>query len=230
MRLVKPWDAILDLVYPNLCVLCETETVPTHELLCAICESKISTTQLHRLPENECTRRVQSVIPYRAAAMYRFYPGGLVQQIIHNIKYRDRPQVAVRIGRKYAQVIQSEEWVQTIDVIIPVPLHVVRLRKRGYNQSERFACGIAEVLKLPTRSKQLYRTRPTDTQTSKGREERLDNMQGAFDLQRPELLRDKHILLVDDVLTTGATIEACLSVMSSIEGTKLSFLTMAIAE
>jgi len=221
---------ILDLLYPHLCIGCEVNCVPQKEIFCVTCQNKTSITTLHKYPVNECSRRIPSQPIYRAASMFRFFPGGVIQKIIHTIKYRNQPQIAHRIGRQYAKVIQGEEWCQSIDVIVPVPLHTKRLRRRGFNQSLFFARGLAEIFEKPVVKGKLVRKLSTRTQTAKSRYQRLQNMLDAFECVDPYAFKGKHILLVDDVLTTGATIEACLSTLQQCQNIKFSFLTIAIAE
>ena len=223
-------SGLWDLFYPNLCVGCHRESVATSELFCVACEHLTTITSLHQIAQNECLRRVPSVSVYRASAMYRFYPGGIIQKVIHEIKYARQPRIAYRMGQKYGDVLSAESWTQEIDVIIPVPLHRKRLRKRGFNQSQFFAEGLADRLKKQVRNDNLQRIKATKTQTRMGRFARLENMRHAFALADPVALTDQHILLVDDVLTTGATIEACLSKLSECAPSKLSFVTMAVAE
>ncbi len=230
-RLIKEhFDGLIDLFYPNLCVGCELESVSPHELFCISCEHKTSITNLHRLAQNECMRRVPSINLFRATSMYRFYPGGIIQTMIHQIKYANRPQVATRIGQKYGRMLVQEDWVHDVELIVPVPLHWKRLRRRGFNQSQRFAAGLAESLAVSISTDQLIRIKETSTQTQKGRYERLQNMMGAFQCVDVEHFTNKHVLLVDDVLTTGATLEACLTKISACSPAKLSFATIAIAE
>ena len=138
--------------------------------------------------------------------------------------------LAQRIGRQYANILKGEEWCQSVDFLVPVPLHVTRLHQRGFNQSLSFAMGLAGMLDKPIAKDKLIRKVATNTQTAKGRYERLQNMLNAFECVDTGDFHGKHILLVDDVLTTGATIEACLTALQNCEDVKLSFLTMAIAE
>ncbi len=221
---------ILDLFYPNLCIGCENVSVPTKELLCIHCEASIELTDLHQVEDNVCTRRIVGIPIHRAAAMFRFYPGGIVQKTIHRIKYEHQPNLAVRMGRRYGKILVQEGWISDLDILLPVPLHTRKMRQRGFNQSAAFARGLSESLGVPVSSQYLSRKTSTDTQTHKSRYERLHNMIDAFECHHPSSLCGKHVAVIDDVITTGATMEACLSTIQSIPDIKLSYLTMAVAD
>lgn len=149
---------------------------------------------------------------------------------MHQLKYNNRPEAGFRMGQLYAQALKnSEEWNKP-DLIIPVPLHPAKLRKRQYNQSECIANGIATVLLIPVISNNLVRTENTETQTKKNRFARYENLAGVFVCRDPDVFTDKHILIVDDVITTGATLEACSIVLQEFGDVKISIAAIAFAE
>ncbi|MDZ4707240.1 MAG: ComF family protein [Saprospiraceae bacterium] len=150
----------------------------------------------------------------------------MLQQVIHKLKYQDRPDIGLHIGRKAGHQIKAH-W-KLPDCIIPVPLHPKKLWKRGYNQAERLAIGISEIIEVPVYARGLIKSVATSSQTSLHRQERITNVEGSF-LQNPSYdLRGKHILLVDDVLTTGATLEACTQVILRNSGSRVSLCTLAM--
>lgn len=149
---------------------------------------------------------------------------------MHQLKYNKKPEVGIRMGELYAwQLMRSKSWMNA-DLIMPIPLHPVRLKKRGYNQSEQISKGLASVLKIPVNTHSLVRRENTESQTKKSRFARYENLKDAFIINNASELLKKHILLVDDVMTTGATMEACSIELLKIEGIKISICTLAYAE
>lgn len=223
-------EDILQLFYPNLCIACQRENVPTTELFCIHCEVELPPSDMYLHKENQSTDRLSGSVPfYTGASMFRFYPHGRIQKIIHSVKYEDRTDIAERLGLRFGRMLKKAPHFSDLDVIIPVPLHTAKQRKRGYNQSEHFAIGIRESLGIPVNIKSLVRCKATSTQTQKTREERILNMENAFRMKRP--LKNKNILIVDDVITTGSTIEACAStVLMAMPEASISFATMALAQ
>jgi ComF family protein len=150
--------------------------------------------------------------------------------MMHQFKYRNMPLIGNKLGNLAgAQLIQSE-WQGKIDMIIPVPLHPQKLRARGYNQSAQFAHGLADQLKIPVEEDNLIRVKYTDTQTKKSRFSRYENMKEVFTISHPERFEGKHVLLVDDIITTGSTLEACGIELLKIKGVTLSVAAIAYAE
>lgn len=180
-----------------------------------------------KFSENEFSSKFTGrVLVQQGAALYRFVPGGMLQQVVHKLKYQDRPDIGVHFGRMAGLQIKAN-W-KPPDCIIPVPLHPNKLWKRGYNQAERLASGISEVLGVPVYAKGLIKSTATPSQTSLHRLERVSNVGGSF-IQNPSYdLRGKHVLLVDDVLTTGATLEACAEVVLKNTGSLVSMCTLAM--
>ncbi|MBN1463907.1 MAG: ComF family protein [Paludibacteraceae bacterium] len=223
-------DDVIHLLFPNNCLVCGENLIRGEELICFSCLHKIPKTNNHLITETETDKRFWGKVRIeKAVAFYTFQKGSSIQKLLHELKYRGRKDVGQMLGKKIAIELQQHATYNTIDVIIPVPLHKKRLKKRGYNQSECFANGLSEVLNKPVDNTSLFRAIENPTQTKKGVYERFENTQGIFELANPNAIKDKHILLVDDVMTTGSTLEACAQVLLKAEGTKVSILTIAVA-
>ena len=221
----------LHLLYPMLCAACQKEALDANELFCIHCEHQLAQTTFHQIEENECTDRLEGRFPFQTAcAMFRFHPRGLVQSMIHKIKYQQQPEIAFRLGRRYGKILATSPHYKETDLIIPVPLHKKKKRKRGFNQSTYFAKGLATSMAARIDDTSLRRVKNTDTQTKKSKLERLENLDGAFVVQNPNRIKRKNLLLVDDVLTTGATLEFCSLELLKHHPSSLCIATIALAE
>jgi ComF family protein len=159
-----------------------------------------------------------------------FSKGGKVQNLMHRFKYRNMPGIGNKLGSIAGRQLTAGQLPEPIDVIVPVPLHPKKLRQRGYNQSARFAQGLSDQLGIPVDTDSLVRIKHTDTQTKRSRFSRYENMREVFSVIDPEKFKGRHVLLVDDIITTGATLEACGIELLKIEGVKLSLAAIAYAE
>ena len=222
------FNDFLSLLFPNLCCGCGTSLHIGEAQLCTSCLYQLPYTDHHLHQENKVARQFWGRIPCHAAmAMLFFRKGGNVQQIIHHLKYGNQPELGVKLGQLLGERLLLSPYYQDIDLLIPVPLHKKRERQRGYNQSASIAEGIAQVLQLPVSNTNLLRKTSTDSQTRKGRSLRFENMSKAFEVSNAAVLKGKHILLVDDVLTTGATLEACGLELLKCGVYRVSFATLA---
>jgi ComF family protein len=161
--------------------------------------------------------------------MFHFVKGGKTQHLLHQLKYQGKQQVGVLLGEWYGRELKKSPWFQSVEAIVPVPLHPRKERQRGFNQSDTFARGLARTMGVPWYKNGLRRKAYTETQTQKGRMERFGNVEAVFEVGEPINLKDKHILLVDDVITTGATLEACTHTLLQLPGVKVSLAAIAIA-
>lgn len=224
-------DGLLGLIYPNLCCACGTEHPIEKQHLCISCRLTLPMTDYHNVPINGVTTRIEGRFPFQAGtAMYYFLKDSPVQHLLHRIKYGGQKHAALEIGRVYGEMLKDVVLYQSIDAIVPVPLHPSRQHFRGYNQSEWFALGLQKVMDKPVLANNLIRVKPTLTQTKMNRSERVNNLSQAFTLRNPSALEDKHLLLVDDVLTTGATLEFCANTLLTTKGVSVSVATIAIAQ
>lgn len=220
----------ISLFFPRVCCGCGHSLLDSEEIVCTDCLYLLPYTNFHLYPDNPVAKQFWGRIPLVfAGACFYFSKRSKVQRIIHQLKYNNKPEVGTWLGQIYGKQIVSTPLASTVDVIIPVPLHRDRQRKRGYNQSEYIARGISEVLGIPVDNKSLIRTSFTISQTGKSRFARYENMQKVFMVVNADALRWKHILVVDDVITTGATIEACCSALFDVEGIRLSAVAAAYA-
>ena len=221
---------ILRLIFPDLCYHCGEPLVGDEQNLCTLCLSKIAWTHNALHPDNDTEIRLTGRIPVAAAAsLLQFNKGNVTQSIVHQIKYHGNTQLAHQFGLLLGEELKASHRFDDIDIVAPVPLHWWRRMRRGYNQSQLIASEVAKVLQCPLSTHNLYRRRHTPSQTHKNRQQRIDNMASAFSVRHPEQFEGKHLLLIDDVLTTGATTEACYHALQPIPGLRISVATLAIA-
>jgi len=199
----------LNLIYPNTCIACHKTLIEGEQHLCIQCLSSLAYTSFHLQPDNPIERRFWGKFPvHRATALFIYQKATNSQLILHHLKYKGNKELGAMMGNMLGETI-SHVLDFHVDVIIPVPLHPKKLAKRGYNQSEWIAKGISEKMKVPVDTDHLIRVIENPTQTKRSVYERWENTNGIFDLHHAEELNHKHILLVDDVITTGSTMEAC---------------------
>jgi ComF family protein len=205
--------------YPRLCEGCSKPLLAEEEVLCLNCSIyNLPRTAYHHIPENETFMRFAGRVNIEQAT-----------SLLHSLKYDGKKEIGTYLGRQLAYDLQQTGWSNGIDAIIPVPLHPKKEAERGFNQSLIIAEGMQDVLAIPVYDKMVRRTRFTETQTQKNREQRMENMLGAFEVITPAEAKNKHILIIDDVLTTGATLEACAHAFSGIDGIHISIATVGIA-
>jgi len=219
------------LLFPQLCPACGESLMAGERIICTDCRFNLPFTNFHLQPDNIVAKQFWGKVNLEAAyALYYFAKGGKVQNLMHHFKYRGMQQIGVLLGNIAGSQLTKNEVFKTVDIIIPVPLHKKRFKQRGYNQSACFADGLAQKLTAVVDESSLIRAKATETQTHKSRFSRFENMQEVFAVIDPEKLINKHVLLVDDVVTTGSTLEACAVQLLKIDGLKLSIATIAYAE
>ena len=230
MLLTEIRHGLTHLFYPRLCEGCSKPLIADETVLCISCGLLVPETGYHHIADNDTAIRFAGRIPFIHATSYAWFTDdGLLQHLLHGLKYRDKKETGLYLGRRFARSLLQTSWINTIDLILPVPLHPAKKAKRGYNQSMLIAEGISEVLHIPASDNILVRVRDTESQTHKIRSERVNNMAGAFKIAKKGILKNKHILICDDVLTTGATIEACALALTEEESIKISIATVGIA-
>ena len=223
---------ILDFISPRQCVVCGERLAPTEHSLCSTCLLHLPRTTYQFTPyDNPMTQLFWGLAPVsRAAALFFYEPHAEAAQLIYDLKYADRPDIGEDIGRMMAEEMQMADYFAGVDVIIPVPLSSKRKRQRGYNQSEMIARGIHEITHIPVMHRAMKRKHFHQSQTSLMRHQRQENVAEMFELRDAKDLDDKHILLVDDVCTTGATLTACVHVLKDIPGIRISVLTLGFTK
>ena len=220
----------LSLIFPAVCAACGDSLNKGEEEICTNCLFTLPQTNYHLEQDNPVARLFWGRVDVKqATAYYLFSKEGKVQELIHQLKYKGKKEVGVAVGKQFAYELKNASWISSLDLIVPVPLHAKKLKARGYNQAEFFAAGLGEILQLPLDTSSLIRSSLTDTQTRRSRYLRWKNVESVFSIKQPELLAHKHILLVDDVVTTGSTLEACAQKILAVPGTSVSVATMAYA-
>lgn len=227
------FDDFVGLFYPQLCLACG-KNLPSDgskTVICVSCEYHLPKTNFHRrAADNPFVTRFWGRLPLSAAgALYHFGQGTRAQTLIHGLKYEGKREVGLLLGKMYGSDLTESDQFRTIDSIVPVPLHPKREKIRGYNQSDLFAEGLSETMGKPWWKDVLQRKKMADSQTRKGAAERLENVATTFEATDIERLRGKHILLVDDVVTTGATLESCALALMQVPDIQISMATIAFA-
>lgn len=232
MRLSQTYLAdFVSLLFPQLCPACGESLVTGEHIICTDCLYSLPMTNFHQQPDNIVAQQFWGKLPLQGAySLYYFAKGGKIQNLMHHFKYKGMLQIGNVLGEIAGRQLRENPAFASAEVIVPVPLHKSRLRQRGYNQSTCFAQGLATKLNAVVDDINLIRTHATQTQTHKGRFMRFENMQEVFRVTDAEKLKGKHVLLVDDVMTTGSTLEACGQELLKVEGLKLSIATIAYAE
>lgn len=222
---------LLNLVYPNYCLLCQSNLHQNEATICTVCEVKLPYTNYHRTIDNPIEKKLWGRVPIQMASSLLFFEKGLeVQQLISNLKYKNREDIGSKLAEIYAKhLIKDQSDFLKVDLLIPIPLHYKKQKRRGYNQCDAFTKTLSEALNIPFSLKNIERKVDTISQTGKSRINRWENVSEIFKVINPSKLKNKHILLIDDVITTGATLEALANKILAIEGTKVSVLVMASA-
>lgn len=218
------------LLYPETCVACDNTLLQKEFTICLKCRTDLPITKFEAYSPNPVEKLFWLKTSVQAATSGYFYTKkSKIQKIIHAFKYHNNPDAAIYMGEYLGDQLLSSERFKEIDLIIPVPLHPHKLKQRGYNQSEKLAQGISNILNLPVETSSLTRSVDNKTQTQKGLFNRWINVKSVFNIRCSKNIQNKHILLVDDVITSGATIEACAKEILKINGTSVSIVTLAFA-
>ena len=219
---------LINLLFPKLCLGCNALLLNNEKIICSECNHNLPITNHHFLEHNDTTKKFYGIIPVEfSAAMLYFHKKGIVQNLIHNLKYKNHQEVGSLLGKWYANDLENVSQIKTVTEIIPVPLHKKRLEERGYNQVTTFCEALSKELEIPYNPNLLYRSRYSKTQTKKDKENRKDIANSLFDVNFTEADHNKHFLLVDDVMTSGATLESCAKALLKIPNSKVSVVTIA---
>ena len=223
-------DDLKELLFPRYCKVCRRRLTHSEQHLCVSCLLELPRTHYERTPNNMLMQHFMEWSEVVAATAYfYYYKEGRYSNLIHHLKYYDHPEVGTYLGRLAATELQASRFFEGIDLIVPVPLSKNKLRKRGYNQCDYIAQGISQIIGADLHTHCIERTVNTDTQTRKSRSERWKNTEKIFQVTHANTLKGKHILLVDDVATTGATLHACTSAILKVPNVSISIFTLAKA-
>jgi ComF family protein len=223
------FENLINLLFPKVCCGCKGILLQHENVICTVCRHEIPLTEFYRNPENEAVKKFYGRIPVEhASAFMYFHKKGIVQEMIHSLKYRGHEEIGTVIGKWYGEDLKEIAFDAKFDAIIPVPLHKKRLRQRGFNQVTAFGKALSEKLEVDYDSSLLVRHVYSETQSKKNMVQRAYENENIFDVAFTEKHYNKHFLLIDDVLTTGATLESCGKAILRIPGAKLSIVTMAM--
>jgi ComF family protein len=222
---------LLELFFPTLCVTCGNRLVTQEKFLCIDCWHDLPVTNFHFDTENKVSRLFWGRVKIEnGTSFFAYNKGSKYQHLIHFIKYKGLKELGFETGRRFGIALSASPGFNSVDFVVPVPLHPKKQKQRGYNQSEWIARGVSDSLKKPVSAGNLRRNLHTSTQTRKTRYERWENVDNIFEVIRPEEFAGKHILLIDDVVTTGSTLESCAVQLLQIENVMVSIATLAFAD
>jgi ComF family protein len=220
----------VSLVFPEYCYGCEGALVGSEKHLCISCIANLPKTNFHKDRDNILAHKFWGKIPVNETLAFLYFSKkGIVQNLLFSLKYEGAKSLGERLGIEYAQYLKNENYNTHFDYVLPVPLHEKKLKVRGYNQAGVFANSFADEMQIPYSEAIIKRNIATETQTRKGRLERWKNVDSIFEVTEKELVKNKKILIMDDVITTGSTIEACASVLLNEGAAEISVGAIAIA-
>ncbi len=222
---------LLNTLFPVFCNGCNNLLLKNENVICTKCLHHLPFTHHHTITNTEIDKTFYGLVPFEfGASILYFNKKGISQNLIHNLKYRNRQEIGTYLGNLYAKELINIETIKTIDFIVPVPLHKKRFHERGYNQITTFCKAIEKNLDIPMLDDVLVKNKNLKSVTDKSKEGRLEHNKNVFSIENQEKIEGKHILIIDDVFTTGATIEACAKEILKIKNTKISILTMAYSQ
>ncbi len=222
-------DSVIHLFFPHVCTGCGNDILDKESVLCIRCIDAMPETNFELHPDNPVEKMYWGRLPINSGtAQFYFTKESLMQHLMHQFKYKNNRALGIQLGRLMGDQIQKASRFK-VDGLVPLPLFPVKEKRRGYNQATLLCLGMAESMNVPVIDSAVIRPQHTETQTTKGRIERWKNMEGKFVLQDPDLIKNKHLLLVDDIITTGATLEACGAELLKAENVRLSIATLCVA-
>jgi ComF family protein len=224
------FKSLINLFYPRVCSGCNSFLLTDEIVICTVCRHEIPLSNFHNNPNNEAFAKFYGKVPIEfVAALFYFHKKGIVQEMIHKLKYKGHEEIGEAIGFWYAEELKNVKEIHEIDCIIPVPLHSRKLKERGYNQVTSFGKALSESLSIPYNDSVLVRTVYSKTQTKKNLLGRTELVSTLFDVHFDATMHGKHFLLIDDIITTGSTLEACSRALLKIPNAKVSIVCMAMS-
>lgn len=228
---MRIFEDILNIIFPKVCCVCGAGLTKNEEIICFHCRSELPKMNFSNVKDNELVNRFYGKLSIDFGLAYlNFHKSGITQKLLHQFKYNNYPEIGKLIGNWVGHELLKNKISDKIDIIIPVPLHPRKERKRGYNQSQYFANGISEITKIPTEFKTLQRLYYEESQTHKSKEQRWKSVENAFRIVDKVSVDSKNVLLVDDVITTGATLEACGHQIMKNGAAGISIATLALTK
>ena len=225
------FESIINLFFPKVCSGCSSFLLSNENVICTVCRHEIPLTNHHLNPENDAFKKFYGRIPVmHTSALFYFHKKGIVQELIHNLKYKGHEEIGAILGEWYAEDLKTIDLLKSVDEIIPVPLHRRKLKERGYNQVTAFGTALSSSLNINYNDTILVRNVYSKTQSKKNLLGRTEGIESTFDVSFTEKDHNKHFLLIDDVITTGSTLEACSRALLKIPGAKISIVCMAMAQ
>jgi len=226
----RAWQDLLGIFYPRLCLSCDKLLHESEEILCHLCLSKLPFSGFGFNQSNPVYELLAKLVKIEnASSLFIFHQEGIMQKLIHELKYKGQQDIGKLIAQLACETYKNNTGFSTIDYIVPVPLHKKKLKKRGYNQLSVFGENLGNCFGIRYDEKILIKKKNTESQTRKNVEERRVNVANTFEILNPPLYKSKHFLIIDDVMTTGATTEACAhTILEQIPESKVSVLTMAV--
>lgn len=233
--MIKFFDQIhknlLNVVFPAFCNGCSKLLLKNEKIICTTCMHHLPLTHHHNLKDHEMHRAFYGIVPFEfGASLLYFRKKGIAQQLMHNLKYKNQQEIGTFLGNIFSKNVLDLPVFNSIDVIIPVPLHKKRLHERGYNQVTTFCEALEKNLAIPIIDSVLVKSINLKSQIQKSKENRLETNKNVFSIENAHEIEGKHVLLVDDIFTTGATIEACAKEILKIKNTRISIVTMAYTQ
>ena len=220
-------NELSNLFFPNCCPVCGTGLLPSEEGVCLQCLHMLPKTNNFTEPDNFAETLLAGRFPFERAATFCAYSKqGVLQPLIHQLKYNNKKEIGILLGKLFGKDLLGSEFIKLIEFIVPVPLHPKKQKQRGYNQAETIADGLSETTSIPVSSGNLVRSIFNPTQTKRTKTQRWENVKGIFDVLHPTMYAGKHVLLVDDIITTGSTLEACAYALLKSPGVKISIATL----
>jgi len=221
-------SSLIDLLFPRICLACGNSCPVKYNQICLTCRNELPQTNWHLTKAHPLEKLFWGRLSLeKSTSFLKFEQGGKVQLLIHHLKYKGVKELGITLGEMAAIELKKSDFFESIEYIIPVPIHPIKQQKRGYNQSHFIAEGIANITGIPLNKSALTKDYNTSSQTKKSRFKRWLNVNTTFKITDEALFKNKNVLLIDDVITTGSTIEACSKELLKIEGVKLNLLTIA---
>ncbi len=224
-------NAFTELFFPRICCGCGAHLFSQEQEICSRCIRKLPRTGFELVDDDPVSQTFWGRVKLKkATSLYYYRKGEMLQQLLHKLKYKGNFQLGQVLGRQMGNILSQSGFMSNIDLIMPVPLHEKRLRQRGYNQSDFISQGLSQASGISVVKNNLVRVIHTESQTHKGRFERWENVSNIFMVTDTSSLNGKHVLLIDDIVTTGATLEACTQALLQNSNVEVSVATVGYAD